>query len=71
MYGCQSFNPHVLFTAAPVWEGPFCEEDVDSCTETNCFEEVECFDVPAPGMGATCGPCPTGLEGDGIRCTGK
>lgn len=52
------------------WEGRFCEEDANGCAETSCYEGVECMDIMAPGVGAMCGPCPMGLEGDGIKCTG-
>ncbi len=31
---------------------------------------MECFDVPAPGVGAVCGPCETGFTGDGVKCAG-
>ena len=38
-----------------------------------CFIGVQCFDVPAPGVGFTCGDCPYGFNGaglpsDGITC---
>ena len=35
-----------------------------------CFEGVECLDVPAPGTGAMCAACPTGYSGDGLNCVG-
>lgn len=50
--------------------GPFCESDVDGCDEISCYEGVDCFDVPAPGEGAMCGPCPVGFTGDGQKCLG-
>ena len=50
--------------------GPFCESDVDGCNEISCYEGVDCFDVPAPGEGAMCGPCPVGFTGDGQKCLG-
>ena len=53
------------------YTGRFCEEDVDGCAMQSCFEGVNCTDNQAPQTGATCGPCPTGLEGNGMRCTGK
>ena len=31
---------------------------------------MECFDVPAPGVGAVCGSCVPGFTGDGLKCTG-
>lgn len=27
--------------------------------------------MPAPGVGASCGPCPDGFMGDGEKCAGK
>ena len=50
--------------------GPFCESDVDGCDEVSCYVGVDCFDVPAPGEGAMCGPCPVGFTGDGQKCLG-
>ena len=35
-----------------------------------CFEGVECRDVPAPGVGAVCGACPEGYTGDEVKCYG-
>ena len=51
--------------------GEFCEEDRNGCSEIQCFEGVECLDVPAPGVGAMCGVCPGGYTGDGEKCFGK
>ena len=45
--------------------------DTDGCADFDCFEGVECEDVPAPGVGAECGPCPDGFYGDGAKCAGK
>ena len=52
------------------YTGNYCEEDRDGCTEIQCFEGVECTDVPAPGVGANCGPCPQGFTGDSKKCYG-
>ena len=57
----------VPFTA---YTGATCSEDRNGCAEIECFEGVKCFDVPAPGVGAECGPCGTGFTGDGLKCTG-
>ena len=45
--------------------------DTDGCADFDCSEGVECEDVPAPGVGAVCGPCPGGFYGDGAKCAGK
>ena len=54
------------------YSGKFCEEDVDGCSEIECFDGVECIDVKAPGFGALCGGghCPHGFTGDGQKCLG-
>ena len=45
--------------------------DVDGCLESACVDGVECIDVPAPGIGATCnGTCPEGYAADGVKCAG-
>ncbi len=52
------------------FDGKFCEEDRNGCSEIECFEGVECMDVPAPGVGAVCGNCPPGYTGDSLKCYG-
>ena len=50
--------------------GDFCEEQTDFCqgeTTTPCHPLVTCTNNPT---NFTCGPCPTGYEGDGMLCTG-
>ena len=59
----------IIFHTA--YGGEFCEEDRNGCSEIQCFEGVECLDVPAPGVGAMCGACPGGYTGDGEKCFGK
>ena len=60
--------PHISHAA---YVGRFCADDSDGCTSVICFEEVTCVDVPAPGVGVMCGPCPVGYFGDGQKCDGK
>ena len=52
------------------YDGQFCVEDFDGCAEVICFNEDSCIDRPAPEVGVTCGPCPMGYFGDGIKCIG-
>ena len=52
------------------FDGDFCEEDRNGCLDVVCYEGVDCLDVPAPGVGAKCGPCPPGLTGNGSKCFG-
>ena len=59
-----------MCTIYTAFDGEFCEEDRNGCIDVVCSEGVDCFDVPAPGMGAECGPCPPGLTGNGSKCFG-
>lgn len=52
------------------YTGDYCDEDRDGCTEIECFDGVECFDLQAPSYGAKCGSCPAGYTGDGQKCLG-
>ena len=63
-------NLHALCMMYSAYSGRFCDEDLDGCTELTCFAGVQCMDVPAPGIRATCGPCPPGYSGDGLNCIG-
>ena len=69
-YGFSTALQICICTFTAAWEGRFCESDVDGCDEISCYEGVDCFDVPAPGEGAMCGPCPMGFSGDGQKCLG-
>ena len=53
------------------YSGRYCEEDRNGCSEVQCYVESSCHDIPAPGVGAECGPCPSGFTGDGNKCLGK
>ncbi|KAI7791232.1 von Willebrand factor D and EGF domain-containing protein [Triplophysa rosa] len=49
----------------PGLTGLTCQEDVNECEGTPCFPSVTCVNV----LGSfRCGPCPRGLEGNGISC---
>ena len=52
----------------PAGKGFACS-DVDGCLRTPCFAGVTCTDVRAPGVGSTCGSCPSGYTGDGAKTT--
>ena len=64
---CHYNTACIVFSA---WNGRFCEEDTDGCLLSACAAGVSCTDIPAPGIGATCGPCPDGYSGDGQDCIG-
>ncbi|XP_019858254.1 PREDICTED: mucin-like protein [Amphimedon queenslandica] len=68
-YENNTSNPLILMCdCMKAYEGEYCEDDFDGCTEVSCFNDATCTDVPAPGTGATCPPCPSGYTGDGIIC---
>ena len=62
-------------TCTPGYTGRFCENDIDACKVNGnpCFKGVTCNDTPAPAnlTGFTCGACPPGYSGNGIKCAGK
>uniref|UniRef100_A0A1X7T9H7 Ig-like domain-containing protein n=1 Tax=Amphimedon queenslandica TaxID=400682 RepID=A0A1X7T9H7_AMPQE len=71
-YENNTSNPLILMCdCMEAYEGEYCEDDFDGCTEVSCFNNATCTDVPAPGTGATCPPCPSGYTGDGIVCSNE
>ena len=60
----------ILKLPATAYTGRLCEEDRDGCSEIQCFEGVDCVDIQAPGVGASCEACPSGFTGDGEKCLG-
>ena len=65
---CNGFS--CILTLYVAYSGRYCDIDVDGCADLSCFEGVDCEDVQAPGVGAMCGPCPDGFDGNGMKCTG-
>ena len=70
---CQSGDYLMGWIDCSVRGASVCAE-VDGCQGEPCFKSadgmdiVQCVDVPAPGAGFVCGPCPDGYEGDGFEC---
>ncbi|XP_061685391.1 von Willebrand factor D and EGF domain-containing protein isoform X2 [Syngnathoides biaculeatus] len=46
--------------------GATCQEDVDECKQIPCFPGVHCLNSHGS---YDCGPCPDGMQGNGIKCT--
>ena len=63
-------QPSKILCAYTAWTGRFCEEDADGCLQSPYAAGVNCTDIPAPDIGATCGACPPGFSGDGQECVG-
>ena len=53
------------------WGGRFCQEDLKGCSQVGCSEGVQCYDIPVPGSGATCGACLSGFYKIEQKCSGK
>ena len=51
--------------------GSHCESIIDPCIDYPCYVGVECNNSNINGnLTAVCGPCPSGLVGDGRKCYG-
>ena len=46
----------------------FCCSAVNKCSLKPCFPFVKCEETPGVGLGFSCGDCPPGYSGDGLRC---
>ena len=66
---CSAVGLVATCTCGPGYEGngQVCS-DIDGCAAAPCAANVNCFDVPAPSTGYTCGTCPEGFVGDGETC---
>ena len=61
---------HQYFLLNIAFDGKFCENDADGCSEISCFNNADCIDNKAPSVGGTCPACPSGYSGDGSACIG-
>jgi hypothetical protein len=50
------------------WTGEFCTEDLNGCSQINCFPGTQCSDVVAPQAGHMCSPCPSGFLQELEKC---
>eukprot|EP00033_Pygsuia_biforma_P001007 GCRY01001152.1.p1 GENE.GCRY01001152.1~~GCRY01001152.1.p1 ORF type:complete len:843 (+),score=207.25 GCRY01001152.1:272-2800(+) len=68
---CENLEDTFYCNCPKAYTGRLCTDDVDGCLASNCSEHATCLDIPAPGVGFSCGPCVDGYEGDGYVCTKK
>ena len=52
------------------YDGDFCENDADGCSQISCFNDAECIDNKPPAVGGMCPDCPSGYTGDGAAYIG-
>ena len=53
------------------YDGDFCQNDADGCEIISCLEGQQCYDYPAPLVGAECS-CPSGYAaGNDSKCVGE
>ena len=53
------------------YDGELCQNDANGCETIICLEGQQCFDYPAPLVGAEC-TCPEGSIADSdSRCFGE
>ena len=53
------------------YDGELCQNDADGCDIISCLEGQQCYDYPAPLVGAEC-TCPEGYApGNDSKCVGK
>ena len=52
------------------YDGDFCENNADGCSQISCINDAECIDNKPPAVGGTCPDCPLGYTGDGNACIG-
>lgn len=73
MEACQADGVLLGWVDCSVRGASQCAES-DGCRDDPCFVSedglivVQCNDVPAPGAGFVCDPCPSGYAGNGIEC---
>ena len=60
----------MFFIKQLAYDGDFCENDANGCSELSCFNGAKCKDNKAPAIGGTCPACPSGYTGDGSACVG-
>ena len=62
---------NVIHTIYVGYDGEFCQNDADGCDIISCLEGQQCYDYPAPLVGAECS-CPDGYASDSdSKCVGK
>jgi hypothetical protein len=50
------------------WTGEFCADDLNGCSQINCFPGTQCSDVVAPQAGHVCSLCPSGFLQELEKC---
>ena len=62
---------HEKFTLYTGYDGEFCQSDADGCDVISCLEGQQCYDYPAPLVGAECS-CPDGYAtSSDSKCVGE
>ena len=73
MYICENLivKINLWYTLYTGHDGEFCQNDADGCDIISCLEGQQCYDYPAPLVGAVCS-CPDGYAvSSDSKCVGK
>ena len=67
-----AFTKRYTFYILPQgYDGEFCQNDADGCDLISCLDGQQCYDYPAPQVGAKC-VCPDDYATDSdSKCVGQ